>query len=398
MEKKKKIGIIVVAACFVVGLVLGISLGLANKKYRIAIYDLPKNVSEKLRGYVESSDKKFVVTVLDGGSGFSVAESKKYDAVFTWNGVLAENLAKAGVDIPAQAYSKMPQAVRRSCLVDGKSRMLPILYDHVPLYFCKDASTYNDFSGPETLVELEANMEADRENFSFPMLVAGSEDEDFYGFLSMAAESVLGADGYKALVKNLSEKKDFRAVLDDVVTNTPDGASLSLRSVLEKIFDWQSRGLLQRQWYMVGRTDLFNLMQYKSFYVSSMPLDYYRNLPRMVSYNYTAYRFPMENVDMDHGLVAHEIVMIPRSNKKALRNLEDYLVSLDIQEQLSNVTTFAPVHSQSGAYDSISDDARFYAASTKWGPLPQLDRAAFTSKDDAQKFAKDAREFFIVGE
>ena len=174
MEKKKKIGIIVVAACFVVGLVLGISLGLANKKYRIAIYDLPKNVSEKLRGYVESSDKKFVVTVLDGGSGFSVAESKKYDAVFTWNGVLAENLAKAGVDIPAQAYSKMPQAVRRSCLVDGKSRMLPILYDHVPLYFCKDASTYNDFSGPETLVELEANMEADRENFSFPMLVAGS--------------------------------------------------------------------------------------------------------------------------------------------------------------------------------------------------------------------------------
>ena len=214
----------------------------------------------------------------------------------------------------------------------------------------------------------------------------------------MAAESVLGADGYKALVKNLSEKKDFRAVLDDVVTNTPDGASLSLRSVLEKIFDWQSRGLLQRQWYMVGRTDLFNLMQYKSFYVSSMPLDYYRNLPRMVSYNYTAYRFPMENVDMDHGLVAHEIVMIPRSNKKALRNLEDYLVSLDIQEQLSNVTTFAPVHSQSGAYDSISDDARFYAASTKWGPLPQLDRAACTSKDDAEKFAKDAREFFIVGE
>ncbi len=398
MDKKKRVGIIVVAACFVAGLVLGISLGLANRKNRIAIYGLPKNVSEKIQEYVGSSGEKFDVTVIDGGSGFSVAESKKYDAVFMWNGVLAESLAKAAVDIPAQAYSKMPQAVRRSGLVDGKSRMLPILYDHVPLFFCKDASTYNDFSGPETLADLETDMETDRGNFSFPMLVAGAEDEDFYGFLSMAVESVLGADGYKALVKNVSEKKDFRAVLDDVLVNTPDGASLSLRSVLEKIFDWQSRGLLQRQWYLVGRTDLFNLMQYRSFYVSAMPLDYYRNLPRMVGYNYSAYRFPVENPEMDHGLVAHEIVMIPRSNKKSLRNLEDYLVSLDVQEQLSNVTTFAPVHSQSGAYDSISDDARFYAASTKWGPLPQIDRAAFTSKEDAEKFAKDAREFFIVGQ
>ncbi|MBQ2551892.1 MAG: hypothetical protein II563_03460, partial [Treponema sp.] len=138
--------------------------------------------------------------------------------------------------------------------------------------------------------------------------------------------------------------------------------------------------------------------QQKAFYMGFMPLKKYRNMSRRISYNYSTWKFPPDDVKIDHGVVANGIVMISHSSKKPVMNLAEYLVANGIQEQLSNLTTYTAVHSQSGCYDSIADDARFFAASTKYGPLPQLNRAAFTSADISKTFAADAREFLILGQ
>lgn len=396
-NKNKKILLIVAAILFAAGIVLGLVLGLKNRKYRIAVYDLPADVSEKVVENVQNADKKFVCTVIEKGSGFSVDESKKYDAVITMDGLFAKSLAKNGVELPASVYSKMPASVRRAGLVDGKRLLLPIIYDHVPIYMCRSATTYSSTEGPSTLAALEENLQAERSAFDFTLLCAGDDDECLYGLLSMVAESILGGEGYKKLAEKIAEKNDFRQVLDEVVSNSRDGVPLSLRTVVNRIFDWQQKGLIQPQWYKIKEGDIVTLMQNKAFAFGSMPLDYYRNLPRRIGYNYSVYRFPQEDVKMDHGLVAPMVVMVSRSKKKPMQRLEEYLVSQNVQGGLSNTTTYAPVHSQAGTYDSIADDARFYAAATSMGPLPVLDMAAFNSEEKAAKFAQDVRDYLMVG-
>ena len=398
MKKNKKILIVIGAIVFAIGVALGIFLGLANRVYRIAIYDLPETLSSGIKKQAEGSGIKIDVSVIDGKKQFSVSESKKYDAVITWNGAFAKSLSKLAPEIPANVYSVMPTSVRSSGMIDGKYKAVPILYDHVPIFICKSAAKNIDEDvGFASLSELESFMENAGEDFSFSMISAGSIDEYLYEFLSMMAESILGGEGYKKLCDAICEKREFREVLDDELAKSSDGKKLSLRTVMDKIFEWQSKSLIQRQWYTITQDDLFNLMQYKSFLVGSMPMDYYRNMPRRVSYSYSVFKFPPLDPDMKHGMVSNEVVMIPRSNKKPLLNLEKHLVSLNIQERLSNVTTYTVVHSQSGCFDSIADDARFFAASTPLGPLQMLDKAAFTSAETAKKFADDVREYLVNG-
>lgn len=398
-KNKKLVLIIAAAVFFVAGIVSGFLIASKNRSYKIAFYDLPNEITKNLQAYAEKSGGKFSFSFFDGESGFSVEESKKYAAVFTWDGAFAKSMAKSAKDLPTSLFSQMPSSLRRSATVDEKLRLLPVLYDHVPVYFLKDENDVQSaFSGPETLALLEEKLGGAKADFSFASITAGSDDECFYEVLSMFAESVLGADGYKNLAEKILEKKSFREVLDETVGKNSAGENLSLRTVMDKIFDWQSRSLIQRQWYMINEDDLMALMQQKAFYMGFMPLKKYRNMSRRISYNYSTWKFPPDDVKIDHGVVANGIVMISHSSKKPVMNLAEYLVANGIQEQLSNLTTYTAVHSQSGCYDSIADDARFFAASTKCGPLPQLNRAAFTSADISKTFAADAREFLILGQ
>lgn len=400
IKNKKKIIIIAAAVLFALGLTLGLVFGLKNRPLKVAVYDLPENLSSVVEEYVHKWNPKTKVSVIDKENGFSVAESKKYDAVFTWNGAFAQGIAKSksAREFPASVYSQMPSALRRSAKVDDKNLTLPILFEHVPLYFCTAAGTYDSSAGPETLAELEENLATEKGNFSFTMLLGGSSNPDFYDLISMFAESILGGEGYKNLAEKILEKKDFHEVLNETVSVAGDGAGLSLKTVLDRICQLQDKNLIMNQWYTVGENDLMTLMQYQDVYVGSMDLSYYRKLPRRIAYGYGVYRFPVEDAEMDHGLVVNEIVMLATSKKKQSNGLGSYFVSMDIQEQLSNVTTFSPVQSQAGSYDIIADDARFYSAASKWGPLPSLDRLAFTSEEDLVSFAEDVRKYLKVRE
>ncbi len=396
LDKKK---LIVAAVVFVllIGLVVGLAIGLGNKKSKVVFYGLPESLNESLGSYLQKSGGKFDVTVLGEEDGLSVSDAKKYDAIFTWNGAVAENFAKSAKEMPDAIYRRMPTSVRSSGKVDNKNLMVPILFDYVPIYVSKKAGAFENDMGPESIAELENCLAAEKGNFDFAMLCGGVTDPEFYGFLSMVAESMLGGDGYKNLCARILEKKSFREVLDEVVSKSSDGVALSLRSVLDTIVSWQRSGLIQQQWYRISENDLFMLMERQSFCVGSMFLDYYRKLPRRVSYNYSPYRFPVMDPKMDHGVIASEVVMIAQKQNKSLKKLADFLTKADTQEELSNLTTLSPVHSQAGAYDGIADDGRFYSAASKYGPLPTLDRAAFTSRDTANAFAQEARDFLLLG-
>ncbi len=394
MNKNKKLILFIGIPLLIVALACAITIvAIKNQKVKIAIYDLPDKISQTIEEYVLKSNKKTTVSIINSETGLSVTDAKKYDAIFTFNSAMAKHFAENAKELPNNLYAQMPTAVRRSGKIGEKNLMLPILMEHAPIYICKEAMTFNSDQGPESLEELENAIDMDRESFSFAMILSGSKDRDMYDFLSMVCESILGSDGYKNLIAKISEKIDFAEVLDEVVAEKSDGTKMSLRTVLNKIKFWQEKNYIQQQWTQVSESDLNTLMQRMDFYVTSRPLTEYRNLPRRVSYNYAAFRFPVEDMNINHGVIASEVMMISMKGKKSVAELGKHLVSLNIQEQISNLTSYAPSHSQAGAYDSIADDTRFYAAASKDGPLPSLDMAAFTQKSQAQKFAEDVRKF-----
>ena len=313
--------------------------------------------------------------------------AKTYDLLFMWNGALAANASEQAVPIRESVYDLFPASVRHAGKVDSTYKMLPLLLDHYELACYRTYRNDAALTLPETFADFESYLQIVKSYADHPLICAGKTDATLIAFVSALTESLVGSEGYAALVKAAANANGLSDLLD-----VPLGNGISLSSVFETIKQWQRERLIHPQWYTVKEKDIENYMEEHRLGTIFMPLSEHREKPLILIKYYDAVQFPKGD-GTRHALIAPTLVgMAFRNDRTQLAVLEG-LAHTDVQTLLSQRTKLAPASSRAEAHDVQADDVRFWAASCDDGPAAELGAAAFTSQEKISAFAEEIRTY-----
>lgn len=313
--------------------------------------------------------------------------AKTYDLLFMWNGALASDVAEKAVPIPENVYGLFPAPVRNAGKVNNAYKMLPLLLDHYELACYRTYRNDAALALPETFADFESYLQILKGYADYPFICAGKTDATLTAFVSALTESLVGSEGYAALVKAAANANGLSDLLD-----VPLGNGISLSSVFETIKQWQRERLIHPQWYNVTEKDIENYMEEHRLGTIFMPLSEHREKPLILIKYYDAVQFPKGD-GTRHALIAPTLVGIAFRNDRTQLAVLEGLAHTDVQTLLSQRTKLAPASSRAEAHDVQADDVRFWAASCDDGPAAELGTAAFTSQEKISAFAEEIRTY-----
>jgi len=394
-ENKKTgqiIGLIIAILCLG-GLVFYSITSRKKSAYTIAFLNIPESVSSEITAGVKS---KYVgsVAFVTLPENFEVTKKslRDIDVLFTNAGATALSMEKYATPVSEKLLkSTYTTAIAKSAKGKNKNFMLPILLDSWCYETLKGIDTMFYLPIPETLDELNTELEKSKSFCQFPIFVRGQDDKTLLGFISVYTEAVYGSTVYKNLIDTIKERKTLSESMDVVLSETDN--SITFNKILKDIKNLSDTGILSANWTSNTLDEEYFYMKEKLAYSNSILLSDHREIPLRTLANYNTSIFPKNPDISDHGIIAQEIVMISFNDRKPTVSLGKYFSEGNVQEVLSNVSSLAPCASQGGSYDTIADDARFYAAASSDGPLPDLYNACFTTTESAKSFTEQIRSF-----
>lgn len=390
-ERKKLIQLILVVLLCFCGLLSGLMATLSGikksrleKTVRVAFYGLSEEYVKILQDQIPVEEKITLrCDILSEGNLDLAALKEKYDMLFTWKGEITDLLEAASADIPAKILETIPSSLRNK-------KCIPILLDHCELAYNKEViknvsdtgdmpSSFSDF--------LNYLYKAKSQVFS-PFFCAGADDRILTALVGSLVESRGGLDAYKALITELKAGTDFEELLDKELGSS----KITLRYILDVIKKWPEDGLVHPNWYNGQKSDLIFFAHDNQVGVFLTFLNDHRNIPFETISKYESFVMPPVSSRTEFGIIAPAIsCMLLTENANSKRYLAGFFTS-EAQEELSNLTKLAPVHSRAQAYDKQADDVRYWAASCPGGALPDLYLAAFQRNPSGhEKFAKNIR-------
>ncbi|MBQ9238751.1 MAG: hypothetical protein IJ191_05480 [Treponema sp.] len=384
-------GVLIISAAGVIAGLYAVHVR-ARSRLDVAFYGLSPAIVDALTTaiedeYAESASATF--TAIPDSAPLTPRSVKKYDLLFMWNGAVAENCAAHAQPFPRHLFHLVPAALRER---SDASTLLPLLLDHCELDYHKEAESAHGIAPPETLATFLTSLYDAAAVYDHPLLIAGNDDAHLLDFISVLVEAIVGADGYRTLVQAVKATPKFETVSVVPLTTDAAGTPVTLMTVLSLLELFQEQNILYPQWYDVSLADVETFLREHALYAAVMPLSYHRTLPLRTIYTYQTVRFPVSTPEVRHAVIAPELVMIKYDTQPRSDALAEKLLSADTQESLSQSTQLVPVATRAGAYDTISDDVRFFVASSTDGGAPSL-FTAFPHRESAHACAEAIRIF-----
>ncbi|MGN0739356.1 MAG: hypothetical protein ACI4LX_04205 [Treponema sp.] len=353
-----------------------------SKIFKIAFYQIPENVRTQIELQIagrENSKIKFYV--LDGTKPIASNASKKFSIVFAYNSRSLVDLKPKNVS--AKTVNFLPAKIRYSTVMhDSENYALPLLLDHFELAVYRTYKNQLELAVPETLDQLTSYLEAVKQKAEFPLIAIGSDDNELFGFVSTFAQSMYGAEKYQKLCAELYKSQASLSELPE-----------DLCRVLDEIKKLQKLGLINPGWVNATKTDIEFLMKEHKLGSLAAFLSTHRSLSYVLVKYYDACIFPQKEVHQEFGVIAPEICAAVFKNESQSQKILSYLISQEVQTELSAKTMLAPSASVAESGDSLSDDVRFWAAASPAGPLPSLKEASFISPERVRSYADKIREY-----
>src|SRR5574344_193336 len=374
---------IILSLFFVILFFLILSTLQKSKTTRIAFYDLPENVSNSIQKEIsdfKGKDCKF--TILDSSKPLPLNISKKYSILFSWKNKTTEEAATKAVEFAPEVYNVFPTNIAKSSKVDGKYLYMPILLDHFEISYYETFRKNAELNFPSSFTSLKSYLQDIKEYAQIPLICAGSDDESLFSFVSVFSDSLLGYDGYKEIIENLSKMHVAK-----------DELPKKLTLVLDEIKEFQNENLIPQNWTSAQEKDVDTLMENHMIDAICMKLSMHRTKNLLYISHYEAMPFPPEDLDISHTLVAPEVCAVMFEKKNDEAQIVNNLLSMQTQINLSENTKLAPVTSRAQSYDMQADDVRYWAAIYPAGPNPDIFSAAFASKKDKEKIAERIRNY-----
>ena len=386
MSSKKKIilissiaGAVLLLAAIITTVCL-IRKRIADRTVRVAFYGLSEEICTVLQEQMPKEDKIKLQFDLIPDSDFDPAViSKKYDMLFTWKGEVTDFLADSAQLIPEKILNSMPYSLRNK-------KCVPVLLDHCELAFRKDLLGKEE--PPYSFKDFETYLNSAKNKVFSPFFCTGADDRILIDLVGALVEARGGLKAYKTLIQELRSAES----LEDVLDKDLDG--ITLREILDMLADWPDQGLTHPSWYNGVSDDLIFFADNKQLGVFFTLLSEHRNIQYNVIKNFKASLMPPDVSASNYGIIAPSVsVMLLSDNGNNRRFLSEYF-SLDAQQILSDKTKLAPVHYQAQAYDKLSDDVRYWAASCAGGAQPDLYYAVYQRKSkELEKICSEIRDY-----
>ena len=355
-----------------------------DKTVKIAFYGISQEVCQAIQQEFPEDDEISVqYDLLAAGNLDLGTVTNKYDMFFAWDGEVTQSLAKGAEKIPEKILEDIPITLRNEFSV-------PILLDHFELAFRNDLIDMTQVNPQKSFQSFTDFLQESKKYVFSPFFASGNDDRILLALTGSFVEALGGVEAYKNLTELMKNYENL-----DVFCNiglNEDG--LCYADVLEMLKIWPKEEIVHPQWAIANRID------FEVFTSDSQIACFYTNLSehRKLKYEtvskFTVGRMPVVNENAAHCLIAPSVNCVLISDNSNARNFLRKLLSSETQTHLSDKTMLAPVSYRAEAYDSLSDDVRFWAASCEGGVEPDLFYAVFQRNSEKMALiAKQIREY-----
>lgn len=393
---KKRIFICILGLVLLAGLAkFAFTRGCTKKAPIVAFYDIDEAWQASVRQILEAENStSFVYKNLSENDILDKNLSKKIDILICKNGASVQRIKNQAIPLSNAIKERIPQTIKTSDLYcrDGSTVVMPLVIDNFEMAVLRTAVNRYQLPLPQTIAEISDFAHTARFYYPIPLVIAGAKDENVSSLLTKLVISAGGIDAYNQLVMMLKTTTDFSQIFDYKVGGAAD-SSLKVSDLLGILKKWQEEGYLASNWLTLTPEMTANLIDDNRVTVSFMTLSEHRSKPQPNISYYTELPFP-EDCTATKGSVQPVYVAM------ALNDIEPARISLNrlslapAQESLSLVSRLGPAMLQGTSCDIQADDARYIAATSEAGPLPDLATAAFEKSSDRHAFAQAIREWF----
>ena len=391
MAKNKKlivnISCVVAAIVFIIAICTGVHIykkRRADRTVRVAFYGLSEEMMTLIKEKIPQEENIILeYDLISDGDFDSALVKSKYDMLFTWRGEITDSLSPSAEDIPSKVLENLPNSLRNK-------KCIPILLDHCELTFSKEVLNKLSAELPTGFKDFSDLLNASTSVVFSPFYCNGADDRvliDFIGALVMAKG---GLSAYNKLIEELRKADSLNSVLDLKL----DNRELTLRALLDMLKSWPDKGYTHPSWYNGRGNDLIFFAEDKQLACFFTLLSEHRKISYNIIKNYEASLFPADVSASNYGLIAPSLsLMLLSDNSNAKRYVSAFFTE-EAQEEISDKTMLAPVHSRTQAFDKQADDVRFWAASCAGGAVPDLYLAVFQRKSkELEKICSEIRSY-----
>lgn len=369
-----------------------------SKKLTVAFYNIPDEQQQSLKETLSPllTDKKGKITAafttLDKTQPLKKQVDTSVDLVFTYAGKQAEQLADISVKPSTEILNRMPTSMQVPGIKDKQFYAVPILVDHFEvLYLNKYIQAAKP---PRSMDDFETFAKNKKNDTSYAIICAGADNRELLLFISALTESFLGTEAYEKLLALIaSGTADFNTILTAPLNDNKE----SLKTVITKINEWNTAGIIHPAWTQAAQTDIESLIEFFNLPAIFMSLSMHRRIPVSLVRLYTPSWVPTGRAPTaTRSLVVPVLMGVALSDKKTAGGITpvgvlDYLTTPEGQKNIGTAMKLGPVHSTAEPHDTEANDARLWAASTS--ALLYSIEQAFIDPQKAAAFADFLRTY-----
>ncbi|MBR1639884.1 MAG: hypothetical protein IJ688_10910 [Treponema sp.] len=358
-----------------------------DRSVRIAFCGISQELSEIIEKEIPEIDGiKINYSYLNKDDIDLGVVSEKFDLLFTWSGEISDTLGKFSEDIPGKFLQTVPTSLRNK-------KQYPIMLDHYEMAFYSPVSQNYQLDFPETWDDLTAYLKEASKHVFTPFICEGSNDRTLLSLLGTIIEARGGLESYQKFIDSLKESDKLEDILEVELGSVEEG-KLTLKSVLEMLKQWADEGLVHPLWYIATRNDILYFMEDKQIAVLFDSLTEHRTIPYSIIKDYESMRVPAD-YSRNHGVISPAVVCLQLSNNLNNDDLIKPFTMEEVQGRLSMLSKLGPTQYRAESYDRQADDVRFWAASCKYGALPDISLAVYQRNSEGMKnFAAEIRAYY----
>lgn len=393
---KKKILIItssIVCGCILAGaLITGLCISSAKKTTVVGFYNLPEEYVSAIENQISKMEiKKLKFKNLTEDEFLSSKSTKNNSIIFAYNDLNTKTMADDAVPLNKDILTRMPSTIKNSAYFQNSKKQvttMPVLMDNFETSVLRTTRTKYGIQWPETFNELQTFGKKAKQYYPAPLIISGELD---INILSLFTEMVIafgGQTGYEAVKNQLQKSESFEELLNTQVTD-----QLTVKAMLNELKELQKNGYIIPSWTTLKERDTYVLIDDNRTGAIFMNLSENRRKTMPNIHYYEILTFPVET-EYKELSVQPVVVGLSFKNTQNCQKILTVLSTEEVQTDLSMETQLGPAMLRGGSFDIQADEARYLAASTRGGPVPDLGTAAYRKVEQRHALAENIRKWF----
>lgn len=382
MKRRTSIYVAISSLIFIAFLVIYVfSKKQIDKSFDIAFLNLPENIENSIKEFFPTNPDIVLKFHTIQNSNLN-SKKKNFDLLFTWDGEISNSLIQKSELLTNRVLQNIPISLRNS-------KKFPILLDNYELSFLKEPITKHNLQIPYTYDDFIDYLYELKKYVFTPFFCEGGNDRTLFALIGSIVQAVGGFDSYSIFQEQLKKQNSLEQIFDIQLAE-----NFCLRNILDDFKDMVQNGLIHPLWYIAKKNDVLTFAESNQIGVIYMSLSEHRTFPYKIITKYESTSFPSNVSPEFFGLISPSVICMQFGENMNNYDFLNYISQTEFQDNLTMKTFLAPTNYHAECFDRQADDVRFWAASCKYGSIPDISLACFqTNPDKMNKFANEIRDY-----